>query len=336
MHGQYYFEADVRGLDDGLAAVGVWADPAAAYSMYHSPFFDEVSAAGTTLETPGLISVAVDFDAGVVGLYVDGALLESRSLAMLPGIGAYRAAVDSRSTVTALNLGSAPFVYDVPDGYVAWQTNEGGTSGPCVSTRALPPARPTIEVIGESNTDWADCGSETGCGSFLSDADADTQLVFLGAYNTGSQPNWMWGTDENGNPIEVPVEGGHSGSVRVELNRPGRVALALSGFEPTAWTLDVGPNTDLVSVNVYGFYAATIAGVPDGVPVDVQTNCIDTNGGGNCEGFSANIPDTQVSGWPFVVSSGDTQRFVSFVEEQVCLPLKVFAGANYARGFRIY
>lgn len=328
VRGQYYFEADVRSVVDGRVTIGVFATPADAFYM-DWPFLDEVSAAGTTVDAPGIVSVAVDLDAGVVGLYLDGVLRDSRTLAVLPGVGAYVAAVNSGGSVTALNLGSEPFTYALPAGYAAWQTNDDGAPGACVGA-AAPAVSANVDVI---------CGSISECGSsltsFESDAEADTQLVVLGAYDTDSQANWTWGTDDEGNPIEVPVEGGHIGAARVELNRPGRVALVLSAYEPTAWSLDVGADTELVSVSVYGFHAATITGVPDGVPVDVQSICVDTNGGGNCDGGTGADFPVAPHQWPFDVGGGDTQGFVRYVEEQLCLPLKLFAGAYNTRGFLV-
>jgi hypothetical protein len=329
VRGQYYFEADVRSVVDGRVTVGVFASPASAFYM-DWPFLDELSAAGATVDAPGIVSVAVDLDAGVVGLYLDGVLQSARTLAVLPGVGAYVAAVDSGGSVTALNLGSEPFTYAVPAGYAAWQTNDDGAAGACVTAQV-----PAVSVANASVL----CGSINECGSsltsFESDADAETQLVVLGAYDTDSQANWTWGTDENGNPIEVPVEGGRTGAARVELDRPGRIALVLSAYEPTAWSLDVGPDTDLVSASVYGFHAATVSGVPEGVPVDVQSICVDTNGGGNCDGATgASFPVAPYQ-WPYDVGGGDTQGFVRHVEEQLCLPLKVFVGAYNTRGFHV-
>lgn len=330
VRGQYYFEADVRSIVDGRVTIGVFAAPAAAYSMGFAPFIDEVAAAGTTVDAAGIVSVAVDLDAGVVALYLDGVLRESRTLAVLPGVGAWVAAVDSGGSVTALNLGSAPFTYALPEGYAAWQTNEDGAGGACVT-----PALPTVAA---ANLDVI-CGSIDECGSslssYVSDASAETELVVLGAYDTDSQANWTWGYDDEGNPIEAPVEGGHIGAALVELQRPGRIALVLSAYEPTAWSLVVGPNTELVSVSVYGFHAATITGVPEGIPVDVQSICTDTNGGGNCDGMTGADFPIAPHQWPFDIGGGDTQGFVRYIEEQLCLPLKVFAGAYNTRGFHV-
>jgi hypothetical protein len=167
--------------------------------------------------------------------------------------------------------------------------------------------------------------------SYTTDAVTETELIVVGAYDTGSVANWTWAVDEAGNVTQEPVEGAHAGSALVTVNRTGPIALVLSVYEPTDWTLVVAEGTELVSVSVYGMHGQTITGVPDGVPVDVHSICNDRNGGGNCDGGTGENFPIAPHQWPFDTGGGDTQGFISFIEAELCLPLKHFAGAYLAR-----
>lgn len=325
--GRYYFELSVDTFEEGWSQVGVFADPADLFHL-DAFFMDEISSAGTYL-SDALIGVAVDVDAGVVGFYSDGDLVDVKEMALLPGIGAFHAGafLMSGNEVT-LNFGSAPFAHTPPHGYVAWETNEDGAAGACRT------AAPHAVVTADVSPICADLG-ECSISSFESDADADTALVVLGAYDSGAQANWQWAVDEDGNAFEEPVDGGHGGSILVNVTRPGRVALVLSAYEPTAWTLQVGEDTDVVSVSVYGFHAQTISGVPEGVTADVHSICGDANGGGNCDVITGENFPVAPHQWPFDTGGGDTQGFVRFIESALCLPLKVFAGSYATHGFRV-
>ncbi|MBM4281070.1 MAG: hypothetical protein FJ137_10020 [Deltaproteobacteria bacterium] len=273
------------------------------------------------------MGVAVDLDAGALALYADGALRAVEALGLFPGVGAFFATAQAMpGTELALNLGAAPFAFAPPAGFRAWSTNEDGSAGPCVTTEPAPARRAPIVV-----TEPADAVAST----FSSSADDDTELVVLGAYDTGSTASWRWSLDDAGNPTTEPVAGGQPGSALVTIRRAGPLALVLTAYEPTDWVLDVDAGTDLRSVSVYGMHAQTVRGVPDGVVVDNHAICADRNGGGNCTAPTGESFPIAAHQWPFDTGGGDTQGFIRFVEEQMCLPLKHFGGAYLARHFTL-
>ncbi|NJK90244.1 MAG: hypothetical protein HC923_13240 [Myxococcales bacterium] len=65
-------------------------------------------------------------------------------------------------------------------------------------------------------------------------------------------------------------EPGATGTVRVELNRPGVSKLVLVAYSSVIWDVVVGPNATLDSILVSG-YEVPIVNAPAGVPVDVRS-----------------------------------------------------------------
>lgn len=323
--GRYYFEVESLAQDPeaNISAAGVYAPPAAAFDIATATVFQEQVSAGGGDVAGGVTGFAVDLDAGVVATYDNGVLVSTTTLLLLPGVDAFRAAASPwYGENLALNLGAAPFAFAPPEGFAAWNSNADGSGGVCVAETAAPIAAAPVAITGTDGY---------AATSYTTDANADVELVVLGAYDTGSVANWAWGEDGE----QLPVEGAHAGSALVTINRPGRIALVLSAYEPTDWTLVVGAETQLESVSVFGLHGQTVAGVPDGVRVDVRSMCTDANGGGNCTESTGDQFPVAPHQWPFDTGGGDTQGFISFVEQELCLPLKHFAGAYLARSFTV-
>jgi hypothetical protein len=324
--GRYYFEARVEAFAGGWSHAFVLAPP--ANEFYLSPIWtDEVSAAGFSAPGLGVISVLADLDAAEVFFYFDGVQVQRSSMLVIPGVGAFDAGGGSvQGDSIRLNFGADPFAYDVPAGYVPWASSTAA-GGPCVSDANVPAPPAAIDVFCDRNQP---CGP--GATTFDSESGASPELVILGVYDAGSRSGWTWGTDANGNPIEVPTGNALNGSALVEVQRPGPIALVLTAYEPTDWTLVVAPGAELASVSAYGMHLQTVTGVPAGVPLDIHTIC--TGGdGGNCPGLTGEQFDIAAHAWPYDNGGGDTQGFVDFVEKRLCLPLEDFAGAYYARRF---
>lgn len=323
--GRWYFEVTVEEYTAGWSSVGVFAPPASAWN-HTAHFMAGVSAASTSPQGVGVLSVVADLDAGWVGFYAGGALVEEAELLVLPGVGAFRAGGISMSgNKLRFNFGAEPFAYGVPAGYSAW-AGGAAAGGVCTSDVDVPAPAAAVEVLCDAGQPCA------GITTFDSSSGATPELVILGAYDTGSRSSWTWGTDAQGNPVEVSVGPGQNGSTLVEVKRPGRVVLVLSAYEPTDWTVRADANTELVSVSLYGMHLQSVTGVPAGVPVDVHTIC--TGGdGGNCPGATGENFPIAPHVWPFDLGGGDTQGFVDAMEARFCLPLETFGGAYTARHF---
>lgn len=330
LRGQHYFEVEVQEFEEGWSQIGVFAEPADVHSM-DAFFMDEISAAGTDLSGARFVGVAVDLDAGVAGFYDDGELVDVKDMAILPGIGAFfgGAMVMSGNTLAA-NFGAAPFAFAPPAGFGVWQRNDDGSEGACHTEEA-----PSVSTSALTTTACDNDGGPCHLSTFDAGTDADVELVVLGTYDSGSQANWEWNVDDAGNVTQRAVDGGHSGSILVEVNRPGRIALVLSAYEPTDWTLAVAEGVELVSVSVYGMHAQSLTGAPADVPVDLHSICTDRNGGGSCDDTTGEDFPVAPSNWPFETGGGDTQGFIRFIESELCLPLKLFGGTYYARGFSV-
>ncbi|MFO0728263.1 MAG: choice-of-anchor D domain-containing protein [Myxococcota bacterium] len=317
--GRWYFEAKTD-LYAGAAGVTFWASPAEAWTM--APvFMRQISAAGVNTSSVGIVSALLDLDSGVASFYVDGVATSQADVLLIPGVGAFHAGgISGWGTRTRYNFGAEAFAYQPPPGYQAW-------SGPACATSADPPP-PSAPVD-------ALCDNSQPCGgltAFESAAQDPTQLIVLGLYDSGSAASWVWGTDAQGNPIQVPTGAGHNGSTLVRVQRPGRIHLVLSAYEPTDWTLEVAPGSTLAAISLYGMHLQTVTGVPSGTPLEVHTIC--TGGdGGNCPGFTGENFPVAAHQWPFDIGGGDTQGFIDMVEAQTCLPLRIFGGASMVREF---
>ncbi|MBK6685735.1 MAG: choice-of-anchor D domain-containing protein [Deltaproteobacteria bacterium] len=323
--GRWYFEATVEEYEAGWSTIGAFASPASVNSI-QSPFV-ATSGAEHRPGGVGVVSVALDLEAARAYFYVNGAFDSEVEVLILPGVGAFHVGgVSMAGNKIRFNYGQDPFSYGVPPGYEAW--NGGTNGGACVSDPDLPANPAPVEIRCDNG---APCGGTT---TFLSDARGLPELVVLGVYDSGSVSSWTWGTDAQGNPIEVPVGPGQNGSILVEINRPGPVALVLSSYEPTDWTIRVAAGSQLASVSLYGMHLQTLTGLDPAVPVDMHTIC--TGGdGGNCPGFTGdNFPIAPYQ-WPYDTGGGDTQGFIDFVEARFCLPLKIFAGGYLARRFTV-
>lgn len=324
--GRWYFEASVERYEAGWSAVGVFAPPTGLLDIVGGSHWDAGSAAGFSPTGLSTVSVAADLEAGRVYFYVDGVLTSERSLTLLPGVGAFRAAgVAMTGNSMRFNFGSEPFQYGVPAGYEPWSGGDEDANGACLSDPdVLPPGAP-ITVICEQ-------GEECAPTTFEAETRAPTDLVILGVYDSGGVASWRWGMDANGNPIQIPTGEGRNGSIVVDVNRPGRVALVLTAYEPTDWTIRTGSRTQLVSVSAYGMHQQTVSGLHADVPLDIHTICADGDGG-SCSTQTGETFPIATYQWPYSTGGGDTQGFVRYVEERLGLPLKLFAGAYKARGF---
>lgn len=60
-----------------------------------------------------------------------------------------------------------------------------------------------------------------------------------------------------------PTANHELGTITVHVERPGRHVLYLYAYEPTDWTLDVAPDATLERVEVYGYHAQRVLGLPD-------------------------------------------------------------------------
>jgi hypothetical protein len=322
--GQWYFEVSVDIVDGRDPSIGVFAPPATPFMM-ESPWGLESAGAAYEPALDDLVGVAVDLDAGQVAFFVDGVLQSTEPLMTLPGVGAWHAAAFTGSDKVVLNFGDAPFAYGVPAGYRPWASG-GAANGLCEVEAPLPHDLPAVVV---------DCGggpcNETGIETH---AGADVQLVALSLYDSGGQAGWQWGVDANGNPVMIDLGGPVPGDVQVRIARPGRVALVLAAYEPTDWHLVVDPQTQLESVLLMGMHMQTVDGVPAGVPVGVETVCLDGAGGACDQMTGLNVPVAGIE-WPMNTGGGDTQGFVEYIEARTCLPLEVFSGAYTAFGFDV-
>jgi hypothetical protein len=327
--GRYYFEATVEEYTEGWSQVGVFADPATSY-LLEAYFQDAVSAAGTYVSSgDSTISFAVDLDAGVAFEFLDGQLQREHRMLLLPGVGAFHAAgISMIGNRIRFNYGSEPFRFALPEGYGAWSSGAEDAAGNCVSDVAAPaPAAPIVTMC---DSDASGCSTTT----FQSSVDEDTALVVLGVYDSGSVSGWTWDIDAEGNIADVDTGATQSGSINVNITRPGSIALVLSAYEPTAWTLNIGPDTTLASVSIYGMHMQTVDGLPNGVPFELHTICLDGDGG-RCSAATGEQFPIAPHQWPFDIGGGDTQGFIEMVEADLCLPLKLFAGSYEARGFLV-
>lgn len=323
--GRWYFEATIEQYESGWSTIGAFASPASVSSI-QSPF---VSTSGAEHRPSGLgvVSVALDLEAARAYFYVNGAFDSEVEVLILPGVGAFHVGgVSMAGNKIRFNYGQDAFSYGVPAGYEAW--NGGTNGGACVSDADLPANPAPVEMRCDNG---APCG---GTSTFLSDARGLPELVVLGVYDSGSVSSWTWGTDAQGNPIEVPIGPGQNGSILVEINRPGPIALVLSAYEPTDWTIQVAAGSQLASVSLYGMHLQTLTGLDPAVPVDVHTVCTGGNGG-NCPGTTGESFPIAPHHWPYDTGGGDTQGFIDFVEARFCLPLKIFAGGYLARRFTV-
>jgi hypothetical protein len=319
--GQWYGEVTIQVYGDGgVPSIGVFAYPAEAYQLiFGASFFDDLSSvAGQRPNTAGTIGIAADLDAGLISFYGNGVLTEQIPVSLIPGVGGYAMGVAAApSNVIQINYGSAPFTYAPPPGFAAWSSDENG--GPCDSASAVPAPAAAVTA---SNPDGY------GLTTFLASVPNDVELVVLGAYDTGGVAGWTW--DENGNQVDTGDF--QRGSVRVQVRRPGRIALVLSAYEPTDWSVEVGPDTQLEVVMARGMHPPTVTGVPAGVTVDLNSICTD-GAGGSCDGQTgANFPVAPHT-WPFDYGGGDTQGFIDYVEAELCLPLSIFGGIYSTQSF---
>lgn len=324
--GRWYFEVTVQQYEPGWSQVGAFATPSSAFQMT-SPF---TRTAGASLSPQGLdvISVAADLEAGRIYFYVNGVFDSEAEVLLLPGVGAFHGGgVAMAGNKLAFNFGQDAFSYALPTGYTAW-AGGNAAAGACTSDQDQPAPPANVDVLCDGG---ARCGGAT---TFLSGARGTPELVVLGAYDTGSVSSWTWGTDAQGNPIEVPVGPGQNGSTLVEINRPGPVTLVLAAYEPTDWTIRVAAGTVLDSVHVYGMHLQTVAGLDAAVPLEIHTIC--TGGdGGNCPGFTGEQFPIAPYQWPYDTGGGDLQGFIDYIEERLCLPLKIYSGAYQVRRFTV-
>jgi hypothetical protein len=318
--GQWYGEVTIQDFGDGgTPSIGVFASPASSFDLiFGSPFFDmDASIASLRPSTAGTVSIAADLDAGVISFYGNGVLVGQSNVSLVPGVGGYAMGVTAAPTnVVQINYGSAAFTYAPPAGFQAWSSDNNG--GPCDSAAAVP--APAAAVTAASQ--------EGQITTFLSSVPTDIELVVLGTYDTGSVSGWTW--DENGNTVDTGDF--QRGSARVQIRRPGRIALVLSAYEPTDWSVEVGPNTELSVVMVRGMHPPTVTGVPAGVPVDVASICTDGAGGRCTAQTGANFPIAPYQ-WPFDFGGGDTPGFIDYVEAELCLPLTIFGGIYATQSF---
>jgi hypothetical protein len=326
--GQWYFEATIERYEPGWSSIGLFAYPATV-GILPALFRGSMgAAAGFKPNGPSTVSVAADLDAGRAYFYVNGALTADPPVLLVPGVGAFRAgAMSMPGNIIRFNFGEKPFAYDVPAGYQPWAAGEADGDGTCVSDADIPapPAPVTIRC---------DAGAPCPGTSFQTDTQAATELVVLGVYDSGSVGSWQWGLDANGNPIQVPTGPAQNGSVLVEVNRPGRIALVLSAYEPTDWVVRVGARTELASVAAYGMHQQNVNGLDSSVPLDIHVICRGGDGGRCVDRTNETFPIAPYQ-WPFSTGGGDTQGFVDYIESRLCLPLKMFAGRYEARHFEI-
>ncbi len=271
------------------------------------------------------MSVAADLDAGRLDFYVDGLLTSERSQTLAPGVGPFQAGAVSSGSSLRINFGSEPFAYGVPAGYEPWFGGNEDASGACIPDTVTPAPPAPVRV---------DCTGVNECvlTSFQASTSAATDLVILGVSDSGGDIGWVWGTDENGQPIRVQTGPARRGSIVVDVNRPGRVALVLSAYEATDWTVRSGAGTELASVSAYGMYRPAVSGLGPDVPLDIHTICTESDWQG-CTAYSDETFPVGAYQWPHSTGGGDTQGFVKHVEARLRLPLKIFAGADQARGF---
>jgi hypothetical protein len=296
--GRRYGEVTVLANEGGFRGVGVFAAPALDYELIFAAAFSDKdhSVAAVSAADLGVIGVAADLDAGLTSFYANGALLAQVPVSLIPGVGGYAlGAVASEGDLLNVNLGAEPFTFAPPAGFAAWSSDEDGNA--CDSGAAVPLQTANIE------------GAES---SFVAAAQNDVELIVLAAYDTGTSGGPIYNDDG-----EVVGETEFiRGAPHVQILRPGRIVLALSAYEATDWSLEVGADTQLEGVLVRGYHTATITGVPDGVTVDLSTY----------EGDGGEFPIAAHT-WPFDFGGGDTQGFIDYVETQLCLPLAVFGGA---------
>lgn len=315
--GRYYFEATVESFvsgGGGFSSIGVTANPETLWGLWWMPAAARsYPAAAAVVSYDGLvtISVAADLSAGRVYFFREGIQLDTQPLLLAPGVGAFHASAAAYSGDSVrFNFGAQPFHYAVPAGYGPWL---GGANGVCMNDRDRPAPTAAIEV----DPPAPDIGQFS---SFESRATEPIQLVGLHARTTGLDLTWKWGLDGSGAPTQVATSSGAQGSVLVDVQRPGRVVLALASDQPTEWVIVAGPQTEIVGVGLYGSQQA----LP--FPGDYLTEVPDP----------ATDPYTLGGRWPGDFNSGDTQGFVSLLESRYCLPLRSYASAESARRLTVH
>jgi hypothetical protein len=325
--GRWYFEAELGAFTEGWPLVGVLASPV-DYLFRSAVHSIGVSAASYSPTSAGVLGIAADLDAGVVTFYVDGVRAQESRVLIVPGIGAFRAAaqVMHGDAEVRLNFGADPFRYEAPAGFAAWASGAADANGACLSDADVPAPGATIDVYADETQAAPDATT------FQASGGSSPALVVLGIYEAGSNSSWNWGFDDEGNPVVVETGATVSGSVIVDVERAGPIALALSAYEPTDWTVRLAPGAELASVSVHGVHAQTISGVPAGVAVEVRTLCSGGDGG-HCLGRSDLDFPVAPHSWPYDLGGGDTQGFVDYIEQRSGLPLDSFAGAYTARRF---
>lgn len=324
--GRWYFEATIEdpGSVGTSAIVGILAAPADLDQFQNPPTIQTtildasqqtIPAARTHWSAMETIGVAADLDSGLVSFFKDGWRVEQHRVLQVPGVGAFHAAASTwwGHQAIRINLGSEPFLFHTPSGYRPWSAAPDDSPGVCVSDED--PALPSAPVRAECE--------ESGClSSFEPDTHAATDLVVLSVYEAGNDPGSevFLGPDGNFHP-------GPTGSLHVEVKRPGRIALVVFSVRTIDWSFEVGPDTQLVLVSITGGEGQHVRGIPEGVPLEVRSYCGQAREP-DCVVIT-NFASEWVGGlaWPYSPGSGDTQAAVEKIEAEYCLPLKIYASA---------
>jgi hypothetical protein len=307
-NGRRYFEVTFTDLgDESYNGIAVIADDPPGRS--DSSFFEELGCFGgiaighcasiTRFAVGDVVSVLADLDTGRVDFAINGVLtaadspFDPRALAIVPGAGPFRAGVVLGDGARArANFGAVPFAFAPPSGFRAWNEElVADDDGNCLDA-TVAPAPPAPISTG------TDCDAASALTSVRTGArDGDRELIVLGTYGAPS--------------------------IDVRLDRPGRYVLAISGYDPTSWTIQTAPGATLERILAYGYHAQSVQ-APDGVPVERHI-------------YEEGSTEYGVAfQWPYDFGGGDTVGLVGLAERHGGLPLAYFAGAYSTTGFTLH
>lgn len=253
-----------------------------------------------------VISVLADLDTGRVDFAINGVLtvddddvFSPRALAIVPGVGPFRAGVTLDDGARArANFGATAFAYAPPDGFVAWATGEADDEGRCVSaTPSVAPPAPVSAGV-DCEAGYQLTGINTGV---RAQGDDETALVVLGVY----QPS-------------------ERGVIDVRINRPGRYALVVGSYVTAVWNVTAGP--DVVIERIIGkSYEGVTINAPGVSNIETSAFLVD----------GAEADYVTGHAWPYSFGGSDTVGFVGDAEQRTSLPLAIFAGANTSESFTV-